>query len=464
MSSPIKHPKYIPSIPCLENINKEHTIDKTLDFDILYEFKNISGQALTLVYDDMFLKLNPNLNENDNLLDEAIILCEIQNNTVYTAYFPKLNFAYPCYYEKKIEKYRIIPASGDSYSKSEIFRGGKLGESQLLCTNIVQKPVSLKQILNTLEFNIFCNKLNELFNAMFQLSKKTNFMHNDLSLYNVIFDTVSLKFVLIDFGRSYIDNVNLCKNICRIDPSNFKFKGQCPCMFDIMALTISIMWETRNNIHYARDIFEFVKEGDEIYIKIPATLPKISERPSVFLKLVWPGLIWFHAHLSSLVLDKKIQDNYLLYKKGTVEQNFLCTSFFGTSNHFLDLHKEKFNSIDYDALINKISTIFEIQNEVSGGGADQIQNALSVFNLERKTKTNNELYADIYTELYREKKGTNCACSLSAGAGLKKAIRTNIKKHILGRDRVIYKIGRFQYVLYKYQLHKISVLKNLICS
>jgi hypothetical protein len=49
------------------------------------------------------------------------------------------------------------------------------------------------------------DKANAFFNALVDLSQQTGFVHNDMHYENILFDEKLDAFVLIDFGRSYID-------------------------------------------------------------------------------------------------------------------------------------------------------------------------------------------------------------------------------------------------------------------
>ena len=93
----------------------------------------------------------------------------------------------------------------------------------LVCNGLKQ-PFSLLDLMNNLEFNdtlgdmlnlvgsslnynqwyVF-ERLSALFEALLYVGAQTKFTHNDLHLANILWDIQTQKFVVIDYGRSYID-------------------------------------------------------------------------------------------------------------------------------------------------------------------------------------------------------------------------------------------------------------------
>jgi hypothetical protein len=94
-----------------------------------------------------------------------------------------------------------------------------------------------------------------LLTSLMQLSFETNFIHSDMHLGNIVYDTKHNNFVCIDYGRSYIsfDNIqNAVAQVSKVLPKNFQSakqfylvysnyfrvipKTECPVMMDIMGL------------------------------------------------------------------------------------------------------------------------------------------------------------------------------------------------------------------------------------
>lgn len=70
----------------------------------------------------------------------------------------------------------------------------------------------------------FFPQLYNMFHALLRLSDKSKFIHNDLHCGNVLYDVINKCFVIIDFGRSYIDIPSipeLKESICAVMPDTY---------------------------------------------------------------------------------------------------------------------------------------------------------------------------------------------------------------------------------------------------
>ena len=94
-----------------------------------------------------------------------------------------------------------------------------------------ENPISIIKAFFKTVFELFC--------SMIELSQKTKFVHNDLHMQNIIYNRLTNKMALLDFGRSYIDNAALVPiNRYRYIPSP---EHTIPVMTDIMGLSKTIL-------------------------------------------------------------------------------------------------------------------------------------------------------------------------------------------------------------------------------
>ena len=104
------------------------------------------------------------------------------------------------------------------------------------------ESVYLKLMKNKIQIHgeIFFNKLFDLFIKLINLSKKNNFIHNDLHMNNIIYDCDANSLAMLDFGRSYINipSYQLSVNQYRCVPN---IADKIPVMIDIMGLCKSIV-------------------------------------------------------------------------------------------------------------------------------------------------------------------------------------------------------------------------------
>ena len=84
-----------------------------------------------------------------------------------------------------------------------------IGDSKILVTSAIPNPISLGDYLDKYSvYNTFIENLHKFITYYSTYGSKYSFVHSDLHLNNIMLDDLNLdKFYMIDFGRSYSDDL-----------------------------------------------------------------------------------------------------------------------------------------------------------------------------------------------------------------------------------------------------------------
>lgn len=156
-----------------------------------------------------FIKFQLNEKADDILIDayNSIILNNMQCDNNIKDHFPIYVASYP------------LPLTPVNCNKTFKFEPTYNDNKNVKCFNTIiyktiQSNISLKDILEKKDDNTILQKINmkitDLLFAISTIGFKYGFVHNDLHLNNVLYDTQNHVLKLIDFGRSFFSTVTPC--------------------------------------------------------------------------------------------------------------------------------------------------------------------------------------------------------------------------------------------------------------
>ena len=210
-------------------------LDKS--YDHLKDLENTSANCIYKVFthqptgEQLFIKVQIS-KDADSLQDESKILEILNLNHNICAILKSKFVVYLEFNQNKINiTYTGTPRLSRPCIVTTAYTNFKSFES-----------VYLKLMKNKIQIHgeIFFNKLFDLFIKLINLSKKNNFIHNDLHMNNIIYDCDANSLAMLDFGRSYINipSYQLSVNQYRCVPN---IADKIPVMIDIMGLCKSIV-------------------------------------------------------------------------------------------------------------------------------------------------------------------------------------------------------------------------------
>jgi len=82
---------------------------------------------------------------------------------------------------------------------NKLYKESYTAKKPCIITDVVKDSTTLYHYVNI-------NKLEVLFKECIELNSDISFVHNDMHLGNILYDTINDKYVLIDYGRSYVDH------------------------------------------------------------------------------------------------------------------------------------------------------------------------------------------------------------------------------------------------------------------
>lgn len=151
-----------------------------------------------------FVKFQLNPKTDDVVVDalNSIVISAIGKELNIDVHFPEYIASYPL----------PLAIHGDGYKMKATYEN----EHGLQCYNsvvykAVKCPESLQMVVDKIqsredyESSDLKRMLGNLFSALFRAGREYGFVHNDPHLQNVLHDTVARELVIIDFGRSYVD-------------------------------------------------------------------------------------------------------------------------------------------------------------------------------------------------------------------------------------------------------------------
>lgn len=122
-------------------------------------------------------------------------------------------------------KVLLTKSSIPSINKNSLFQPSNKSLEYVLMTYGIEKPINLLKMMqqadNYESIRSVISNLSRLFAECMKLAEKTGFSHGDLHAYNILFDHKTKQFVLIDYGRSFINDVYI-DNLVNKQPKNLK--------------------------------------------------------------------------------------------------------------------------------------------------------------------------------------------------------------------------------------------------
>ena len=447
-----------------------------------------SVNAVIKKYDNLFLKIQVSKYADD--IDCDILVMDVLKDFDY---FIKYKDSFPVIiYGSSPKNYKL----SNHYSKGSIGSTGSTAETKKAKGNptpkilpaTVTSEIQISRHEKNLEdflvsdksFDVIIKLLNDLFISMIKASIKKRFVHNDAHAGNILYDNIIKKFILIDFGRSYVDlsnsNFDILNNIknsndpelikenyydirenrWRIIPHKYL---KVPCLCDIAAICFQLYKEKYTTLlHTNSTVLDLLKleisKKDSKKLKSLIIPKDITTLYSIFTKLTNNktlltldtllfiyGIAWFVEYLLIFIHINNItvtveNENYIKIVSNKIFP--INDKTFDSSNPNVPFVNEKtgiffgitFNNLQKHILKSQIQIkLYEMFPSYKGGAKEETnastskQNTLKcdeidIEKLQEDMTTFEELIDDIYK--------TNLKYEINSSKYLKKDIISSL--------------------------------------